>query len=571
MDRVQETTHAGKLIDRWMLLTWLGVGAFMFWGAAYYTVYDDEGNSCPLYVLSMGEMFRALWDGVDPDPPLYYLQQNLWVRVFGVGPLGLRSLSIVTFLMSLVVIRAAAQAWFDRRTGLVTMLLCALHPAHLFFGFAGRWYSSMFLMVGLLLWFSSRLIESGSTWRTVAWMLGAAGVCYTNYFGPVVVSLVWLAAMWRNRHEPGGPRRWLLAALGTMLLYAIWFVPFWKQVTSFNRPDASWLSYAATAARTLMALLTGNLASIGAWWVWAPMFVFSVALLILLVVRWKQVWPIAVIVFGCFAVGVASRTMIDKYIMTFSGPACLLVAALITRARPGVHTADKAPARPGRGLRAYWPRLMIGGLAFGWFGCGVNLVSQRHWSSLRWLDPFEEVTRSLYEQNWHRTYPDAVASHPSVRYYFARLRANDRMLNPLQKRIVPGLPILRTDPTDWRLAHEAQENIDHGAPYYPVTPAALSYRLTHPEAEKSGDLFPVIMTLETPGFVSLPEWDALNAVLSEKYESAGEPVYYLEDADAVWKDRLDPRIRHPRWRIILRYWRLRSHENDSTDPKLPGS
>ena len=560
MGHVGDTTHAGKLIDRWTLLTWLGVGAFMFWGAGHYTVFDDEANSCPLYVLSMGEMFRALWDGIDPDPPLYYVLQNLWVRVFGVGPLGLRSLSILFFLAGLVAMRAAAAAWFDRQTGLVTLLICALHPAHLFFGFAGRWYSLMFLMVGLLLWLSSRLSDRGFPRRIVAWALCAAGVCYTNYLGPVVVGMVWFVSMARDRHRPGGRKRWALAALGTALLYVIWFVPFWEQVASFDRPEAAWLSYVATAARTLVALLTGNLASIGAWWVWVPMSVFSVAFLALLITRWSSVWPIAVMVLGCFSVGVASRTMIDKYIMTFSGPACLLVAALLIRAE--APTTGKAPASLGRRLSAFWPRLMIVGLAFGWFGCGVNLVSQRQWSSLRWLDPCEEVTRSLYEQNWHRTYPDAVASHPSARYYFARLRANDRLLSPLQKTIAPmTIPNLRTDRTDWRLAHEAQESIDDTSPYYAVTPAAVTPRLVSHAAEEAVEVLPVIITLETPGFVSLPEWDALNAVLLEQYEPAGEPVCRMEDDAAAWKDRLDPRFRHPRCRIVLRYWRLRSYED----------
>lgn len=531
----------------------------MLWGAGHYTVFDDEALSCRLYTLPIGEMLRALWEGADPDPPLYYLLQNLWVKVFGVGPLGLRSLSILFFLIGLTAMRAAARTWFDRKTGLVTMLICALHPAHLFFGFAGRWYSLMFLMVAVLLWLSATVSERRNPWWAVIWSAVAAGVCYTNYFGTVIVGLVWLASFWRDRRDSAKRRRWAFAALGSLLLYAIWLAPLWHQVTGFARPESSWSSHFATALRTLIALLTGNLASVSAWWVWAPMLVFGVAFLILMARQWKFVWPIAVVVLGCFTVGVASLTMIDKYIMTFSGPASLLTAVILVSTWRETNNQDNISAAPGRRFRGRWPRFMIGGLAFGWLGCGFNLVMQKHWSSLRWLDPFEEVTAALYEQNWHRNYPDAVISHPSARYYFARLRANDSLVDPFQKKIIPSWTSnLRTDPTDWRMAYEGQEMIDDAPPYYAVTPTAITSRL---DASKV-DPPPVIITLETPGFVSLPEWEALHAALSKNYELADEPDQYLEDPDAAWKDRLDPNVRHPQWRIVVRYWRLRKYRVD---------
>ena len=43
-------------------------------------------------------MVSALWHGVEPDPPLYYVLQNVAVRIWGVSPLGLRALSILIFV-----------------------------------------------------------------------------------------------------------------------------------------------------------------------------------------------------------------------------------------------------------------------------------------------------------------------------------------------------------------------------------------------------------------------------------------------------------------------------------------
>jgi len=471
-------------------------------------------------------MLRALWAGADPDPPLYYLFENAWVHLAGVSPLALRILSIHFFLIGLAAMRGAGQAWFDRQTGLATMVICALHPAHLFFGFAARWYSLMFLMVALLLWATARrgLGAGGGRWPVVAWGLAAAGVCYTNYFGPVVVALVWLAGLWRDRGHRVSMRRWLAAAIAVALLQALWLGPLWRQARHFLASGGHHGSYLATAARTLTALLAGDLASVGAWWVWGPVGVFAVAFVVLLVMRWRGVWPIGVVVVGCFAAGTVSRTMIDKYIMVFSGPACLLVAAVLVGAW--------REARGSASLR--WGRAMATGLVLGWAGCGVNLIRGSHWSSLRWFDPFEQAINDLIADASTPPPWAWAMTHPSARYYFARI---------LMSRYDGA-----NSPEDWRqyaMPPDDQSGDDTEAV---GTAASLWARL------KKGPIQDVI-TLETAGFMKLPDWAALGATLKRSYVITRER-HYLRDPDAAWKDALDPGVRHPAFRIVVRHWQL---------------
>jgi len=528
------------------------VGAFLLFGATHYSVFDDEALSCRLYAMPMGEMLGALWRGEDPDPPLYYLLQNVWVGIFGVGPLGLRGLSIICFLAALPVLRAAGRIWFNGRVGMAAMWIAALHPAHLFFGFAGRWYSLMFLLVAVLLWVTGELCALPDATRAggprrrlfIAWALAAAAVCYTNYFGLVVVGLTWLAALWQDRlrrREGLGP--WLVAAAGAAALLAAWMPPTWHHVWSFPESGGGWQTYAATAGRTLMALCAGNLASIGAWWVWAPMAVFALAFVVLLTTQRRRVRPIALIVLGCFAAGVASRTMIDKYIMTFSGPACLLVAALVLSRRGSKHRSTKR-----------WSRLLTGALAASWLGCGVNLASERHFSSLRWLDPFEDVTAELFERNWPHGRPDAVVSHPAARYYFARLRADAEASNPIRDRLVPPMVVtVRTPAAAWLRAWECQQGRETSDGFYAMTPEAVLRLLESAAVTGKVEEMPrFIVTLQTTGFASAPQWEALRAHLARDYVVTHERRY-LEDAAAAWKDRLDPRVTHARWRITVRY------------------
>lgn len=520
----------------------------MIWAAGYYTVFDDEAFSCLRYTLPPGEMVSALWHGVEPDPPLYYLLQSGWIRIFGTGPLGLRSFSILLFLVGLVFIRLAGEAWFDARSGRLAMLLCAMHPAHLFFGFAGRWYAAMFCGVAILLWQTGQLMKlrtpteiassmlsstSGGSHEvpidqgrkavaaSLLWSVAAAAVCYTNYFGPVVVGLIWLAAV----SKVGCKRQWLIAAIVAIVLCIPWLPPFWRQVTTFPQIGGSAWDYVSTMARTLVALSAGNLASPGAWWVWVPLGVFVVCVTAIFPRAGRLVWPLAFVAIGCILAGTISRTMIDKYVMTFSGVVWLVVAGCLGM------SASHEPAS-----RLHLPRrIAIVALCVAWAGCGVNLMTQRHWSSLRWLDPFPEAIADLRDSGASRLQPaDMVLPHPSARYYFAcdELTASKT----------------RADPKAWRsiASTDASDPID---PRRPGTVASVLRRMaTDPPSR--------LLVMETAGFASDPDAAELAAKLVAAYEVIDERSY-LDDPDAELKNRLDPRYQHPAKRIVVRVWQRR--------------
>jgi len=547
------TAISRPVLDRWPLFVLLPLAAWFVWAAGHYTVFDDEGFSCLRYTMPLGEMVRGLWNGVEPDPPLYYILENLWVRVVGVGPLGLRSLSILLFLAGLVMMRRAAAAWFDERVANLTLILCAIHPAHLFFGFAARWYSCMFLCVAALLWVTGlwhRRAAGGDAARRRAppyllWSLCAAAVCYTNYFGPIVVGLVWLAVSSRADDK----RPWGWAALGTILLYAPWLPAFWQQATTFPQVGGAPSAYAATAARTAMALLAGNLAGPRTWWVWLPMAIFCAALIALLVRQRVGVWPLALIVTGCLAAGVASRTMIDKYVMAFSGPACCLAAALLVG-------AAAASARSLRRLRL----VAANSLAIAWIGCGVNLVTERHWSSLRWLDPWEPVVASWLDHPGAPPPSNWIISHPAGRYYIARLMA-ERTSAPESQRA-----LRRVEPQAWRRwagASLVRANWPDCPPYTEESfiqafrssslQIADSQLLSSDRAMRRHLLLSIeAASLENPAASRMLRW-----ILQESADHIDERSY-LADPDAQLKDRLDPAYKHPRHRITVRLWRLRA-------------
>ncbi|MEE8169453.1 MAG: hypothetical protein V3T70_02800, partial [Phycisphaerae bacterium] len=247
----------------------VAAAAFMFWGAAHYTFFDDEAFSFQRYILPPGELVAALRDGVEPDPPLYYLCVGAWIRVWGITPPAVRSLSILVYLLGLAALYAAGRAWFDAAAARWAVLLCALHPLHLFFGFAARWYGMMFLWTALLLWTTAG--ACGWTRRSVsgdpagidaprnervrpgwfvAWVAAATAAFYTNYFAACVVGLLWLYGVYGARFSRRRMTAWIVSAAAVLLLYVPWGSALLAELQRFPRMERSLTPYLASFART---------------------------------------------------------------------------------------------------------------------------------------------------------------------------------------------------------------------------------------------------------------------------------------------------------------------------------
>ena len=536
----------------WLVL--LLVGAFQIWAALHYTVFDDEAFSCRLYTLPLGEMLSHLRDGSDPDPPLYYIIENLWVHTVGVAPLALRLPSIAFFLIGCYCTIRSAESWWGPAARVPTLLVMALHPAHLFFGFAARWYALAFCLVAALNWITATVWRSQriTTKQAIGWGLVAGAAMLTNYFLIAVVALHGIVLLLATRQQQQWTRV-VIAAVVAIVVFIPWSGPFVSTLQTFrdSSPSGSVLS---TSVRLLMVLLTGNLASPRAWWTWIIAGVFGLALLWRVLTQQRLQHPAVWLPLVLLFVGIVTRTLIDKYVLTISGLCCVGLAGLLVRitsrvscpspggeGAPGLKNAprdtssisaeqrapdgsktvsESIPHVDGAGSR----RVLQLSLIALWLTCGVHLVTESYWSSLRWRDPMQQVISELMNAD------DAllVTSHPSARYYAALSQGDDA--------------------DAWLRAWQQQERPDTNNV---LLPSAFVERLTHGAAPDK------VQTLQTSGFANLPDWDAALDRMQQHYVRVGETTY-LEDPDAELKDRLDPTIHHARHRITVQQWRRRT-------------
>lgn len=186
----------------------------------------DEATSIFEARLPYGRMISQLYNH-DVHPPLYF--SLLWVdiRVFGSGQLGVRAVSVLFGLLVIPMAYVTGRDLFDRRSGVVAAILSVVSPLMVWYSQEARMYS-MFMFFSLTaVWAQSMAMREGKRRYWVVWVLSAAALGWTEYFGLFLVAvqvLVFLVVTYRWRHTDRG-RRLLRQELWAGLALVILLTP----------------------------------------------------------------------------------------------------------------------------------------------------------------------------------------------------------------------------------------------------------------------------------------------------------------------------------------------------------
>ncbi len=139
-----------------IIMSVLAIALFSFFGINR-SIWLDE--ACSVFVA--GHDFEGIIREAkieELSPPLYFLFLAVWIRIFGISELAIRSLSAIFYILSLAAVYALGKSIYnDRKTGLLCSFLYMLSPLAIKHAQNARMYSLLGLLVILSTLFFLRL------------------------------------------------------------------------------------------------------------------------------------------------------------------------------------------------------------------------------------------------------------------------------------------------------------------------------------------------------------------------------------------------------------------------------
>jgi 4-amino-4-deoxy-L-arabinose transferase-like glycosyltransferase len=150
-------------------------------------IWLDEATSITQAQMPLGGMLDNLRT-VDVHPPLHHIL--LWgtLRLIGDGELAVRVPSLIAGTAMIPVLYAAATELYDRRAGMAAAALAAVAPFAVWYADEARMYAMFMLFALLALWMQVRIIRGAGTGSWLGFVVSAAALIYTQYFGLLFVA-----------------------------------------------------------------------------------------------------------------------------------------------------------------------------------------------------------------------------------------------------------------------------------------------------------------------------------------------------------------------------------------------
>ena len=320
------------------LLRFCALSAESFWFDEAYSVWAAEHSVGWHIALSTQRIF----------PPLYYLLLHFWLPL-GRSEFIVRSLSVLIGLGSIGAIYALAKRLFGARVGVISALLLAISPLHIWYSQEARMYILLAALGLCSAYFMLLALEEGKLWHWLAYVLSTAMAMNAHYFAVFLVpfqNAYYLYLLLRRDARPGLWKHWLLSQVAVGLLSVIGLAGI------FSLESTYWWGlldtwHGAPTWRDLVALMfsfsLGTTAE-GALFYWGGLVLFGLCVACSFIV-WKRrrltlslddgvVFSLLYLVVplgSIFLVSQVQSFWVLRYIFPFLPPYCIIVALGITR------------------------------------------------------------------------------------------------------------------------------------------------------------------------------------------------------------------------------------------------
>lgn len=146
------------------------------------SVWYDEAQTARLVSLPLDSMLHAV-AGEESTPPLFYLLERATTRLLGDGEVGLRALSALAGLLTVLVAMAIAKEVAGRRAAAATGVVAALSPLLVWYAQEARSYSLYALLVSAALWgFVRALLRPAARRSTLVFAASGSAAVLTHWF-----------------------------------------------------------------------------------------------------------------------------------------------------------------------------------------------------------------------------------------------------------------------------------------------------------------------------------------------------------------------------------------------------
>jgi 4-amino-4-deoxy-L-arabinose transferase-like glycosyltransferase len=181
-----------------LILIVLGGTLLRFAGLGNESIWLDETTS--ILIARMDLPSVVAWTAADIHPPLYYFALHFWLG-FGESEFAVRALSAMFGVWTIVIVYALARELFDSDIGLLSALLLALSPMHIWYSQEARMYpmvTALSLLSSYLLVLALRSsaepmaghstgLRSRQTRYWLGYLLFSVLALYTHYYALFVL------------------------------------------------------------------------------------------------------------------------------------------------------------------------------------------------------------------------------------------------------------------------------------------------------------------------------------------------------------------------------------------------
>ncbi|MFH1641560.1 MAG: glycosyltransferase family 39 protein [Nanoarchaeota archaeon] len=172
------------------------------------------------------------------NPPFYYLFLNNWATIFGTSELSIRFPSVIFGVLSIFMLYKLACLIFNEKVALLSALILALNPFHVFFSQQARMYSLFMLLSLLSLYYFFKILMKNKKSDLYLYLILNLLNLYTHYFAIFVLfsEILYFTAFNKNFRFKLKP--FILANVLILMLYLPQFskvyIGFIGKATEFN-------------------------------------------------------------------------------------------------------------------------------------------------------------------------------------------------------------------------------------------------------------------------------------------------------------------------------------------------